>query len=271
MSAPPPRAARRCRRTACSRGCRRWIAAIAATCTFAGVGKSGWPMQNDTMSLPSRSSALTSARTTKAFSVPSDSARRESRGGVAPLRCGALIGRAPSAPLAVELAEVLPGGRRHVAAFGPAAAHGQLVDHARGRPSPSARGRRSSSPARTAPAAARPTTRREPGPLVPGRSPARTPARAACAADRAAGCAPGRRRRTGCTSSRPPAGPARSRGPRTSASGSSRSGPDTPSRTSGRRRSGRPGSGSCTRRSGCSAAPRTARSPAPPCGRCRRR
>jgi hypothetical protein len=28
------------------------MAAIAAPCTFLGVGKSGWPMQNETMSLP---------------------------------------------------------------------------------------------------------------------------------------------------------------------------------------------------------------------------
>src|SRR5450755_63966 len=41
-----------------------------------GVGKSGCPMQNETMSLPWRTRPLTSARTTKAFSVPRLSPRR---------------------------------------------------------------------------------------------------------------------------------------------------------------------------------------------------
>ncbi len=54
------------------------IAAMPASWMLPGVGKSGCPMQNDTMSLPCRTSAFTSARTTNAFSVPSDSARRES-------------------------------------------------------------------------------------------------------------------------------------------------------------------------------------------------
>ncbi len=40
------------------------------------MGKSGWPIQNDIMSLPCLSSWFTSAKTTKAFSVPSWSARR---------------------------------------------------------------------------------------------------------------------------------------------------------------------------------------------------
>src|SRR4051812_14068523 len=43
---------------------------MAACCTFSGAGKSGWPMQKLTMSLPARASAVTSASTTKAFSVP---------------------------------------------------------------------------------------------------------------------------------------------------------------------------------------------------------
>src|SRR5574340_1818066 len=47
-----------------------------------GVGKSGCPMQNGTMSRPERASALTSASTTNAFSVPSASPRRERRGTV---------------------------------------------------------------------------------------------------------------------------------------------------------------------------------------------
>src|SRR5258706_9318105 len=46
-----------------------------ASCTCRGAGKSGWPMQKLMMSLPWRASALTSASTTKAFSVPSDCAR----------------------------------------------------------------------------------------------------------------------------------------------------------------------------------------------------
>src|SRR5712671_4171408 len=43
---------------------------------FAGVWKSGWPMQNEMTSLPLRTSSFTSARTTKAFSVPSSAVRR---------------------------------------------------------------------------------------------------------------------------------------------------------------------------------------------------
>src|SRR5258708_40125789 len=43
-----------------------------ASCTCSGAGKSGWPMQKLMMSLPWRASALTSASTTKAFSVPRD-------------------------------------------------------------------------------------------------------------------------------------------------------------------------------------------------------
>src|SRR5258706_4783257 len=46
-----------------------------ASCTCSGAGKSGWPMQKLTMSLPCAASAVTSASTTKAFSVPSDWAR----------------------------------------------------------------------------------------------------------------------------------------------------------------------------------------------------
>src|SRR6185295_11372396 len=52
------------------------MARIAASCTCSGAGKSGWPMQKLMMSLPARASALTSARTTKAFSVPRLEARR---------------------------------------------------------------------------------------------------------------------------------------------------------------------------------------------------
>src|SRR6185295_16732629 len=52
------------------------MARIAASCTLSGAGKSGWPMQKLTMSLPERASAFTSARTTKAFSVPRLWARR---------------------------------------------------------------------------------------------------------------------------------------------------------------------------------------------------
>src|SRR5688572_15302822 len=51
------------------------MARIAASCTLSGAGKSGWPMQKLMMSLPWRASALTSASTTKAFSVPRDCAR----------------------------------------------------------------------------------------------------------------------------------------------------------------------------------------------------
>src|SRR5713226_10556015 len=43
---------------------------------FVGVWKSGWPMQNEMTSLPLRTSSFTSARTTKAFSVPSSAVRR---------------------------------------------------------------------------------------------------------------------------------------------------------------------------------------------------
>src|SRR5688572_32839094 len=52
------------------------MARIAASCTLSGAGKSGWPMQKLMMSLPWRASALTSASTTKAFSVPRLLARR---------------------------------------------------------------------------------------------------------------------------------------------------------------------------------------------------
>src|SRR5258706_6907166 len=51
------------------------IARMPASCTCSGAGKSGWPMQKLTMSLPCAASAVTSASTTKAFSVPSDWAR----------------------------------------------------------------------------------------------------------------------------------------------------------------------------------------------------
>src|SRR5947208_1693301 len=48
-------------------------------------------MQKETMSRPPRASALTSASTTNAFSVPSDSARRERRGIDSAEACGAFI------------------------------------------------------------------------------------------------------------------------------------------------------------------------------------
>src|SRR6185503_19431649 len=75
------------------------IARIAASCTFSAAGKSGWPMQKLTMSLPSRASAFTSASTTNAFSVPRDSALRLISGiGGSPdrtnstvLRCGPML------------------------------------------------------------------------------------------------------------------------------------------------------------------------------------
>src|SRR6185436_2400521 len=51
------------------------MARMAASCTCCGAGKSGCPMQKLMMSLPWRARALTSASTTKAFSVPRDSAR----------------------------------------------------------------------------------------------------------------------------------------------------------------------------------------------------
>src|SRR6185503_5381809 len=51
------------------------MARMPASCTCRGAGKSGWPMQKLTMSLPWAASALTSASTTKAFSVPRDCAR----------------------------------------------------------------------------------------------------------------------------------------------------------------------------------------------------
>src|SRR5882672_4864115 len=47
---------------------------------WTGVGKSGCPMQNEITSRPARSSWLTSARTTNAFSVPRLPARRDSAG-----------------------------------------------------------------------------------------------------------------------------------------------------------------------------------------------
>src|SRR4051812_10817131 len=56
------------------------MARIAASCTCSGAGKSGWPMQKLMMSLPCRASAFTSARTTKAFSVPRLAARRLTAG-----------------------------------------------------------------------------------------------------------------------------------------------------------------------------------------------
>src|SRR3954471_16426122 len=57
---------------------------MAASCTCSGAGKSGWPMQKLMMSLPWRARAVTSASTTKAFSVPRLAARR--------LTCGAEAG-----------------------------------------------------------------------------------------------------------------------------------------------------------------------------------
>src|SRR5688572_13453349 len=51
------------------------MARMPASWTCAGAGKSGWPMQKLTMSLPCAARAFTSASTTKAFSVPSDWAR----------------------------------------------------------------------------------------------------------------------------------------------------------------------------------------------------
>src|SRR3954471_10447020 len=52
------------------------MARMAASWTCSGAGKSGWPMQKLMMSFPCRARAFTSARTTKAFSVPRLSARR---------------------------------------------------------------------------------------------------------------------------------------------------------------------------------------------------
>ena len=52
------------------------IALMAACCTCSGAGKSGWPMQKLMTSFPWRARAFTSARTTKAFSVPRLAARR---------------------------------------------------------------------------------------------------------------------------------------------------------------------------------------------------
>src|SRR5262245_56749106 len=43
---------------------------MAASWLFAGLGKSGWPMQNETMERPFASRSATSWSTTKAFSVP---------------------------------------------------------------------------------------------------------------------------------------------------------------------------------------------------------
>src|SRR5512147_1995844 len=52
------------------------MARIAACWTCSGAGKSGWPMQKLMMSFPWRARAVTSASTTKAFSVPREAARR---------------------------------------------------------------------------------------------------------------------------------------------------------------------------------------------------
>ncbi len=52
------------------------IAATAASWMCAGVAKSGCPMQKEMMSRPWRISAVTSASTTKAFSVPRSAVRR---------------------------------------------------------------------------------------------------------------------------------------------------------------------------------------------------
>src|SRR5262245_33131695 len=51
-----------------------------ASCTCSGAGKSGCPMQKLMMSLPCAARAVTSASTTKAFSVPRDNARLLSSG-----------------------------------------------------------------------------------------------------------------------------------------------------------------------------------------------
>src|SRR3954454_2652461 len=81
------------------------MARMAASCTFSGAGKSGWPMQKLMMSLPVRASALTSASTTKAFSVPRAAARRLISG----MGIGRLIGEegsdfigVPSRPMLIN-------------------------------------------------------------------------------------------------------------------------------------------------------------------------
>src|SRR6478609_324067 len=54
------------------------MARMPASWTCNGAGKSGCPMQNEMMSLPVRARLLTSASTTKAFSVPRSWARLDS-------------------------------------------------------------------------------------------------------------------------------------------------------------------------------------------------
>src|SRR6185503_19513886 len=63
-----------------------------ASWTCSGAGKSGWPMQKLMMSLPWRASALTSARTTKAFSVPRACARLLMSGMGFPLQKTDILG-----------------------------------------------------------------------------------------------------------------------------------------------------------------------------------
>src|SRR3954452_8021664 len=81
------------------------MARMAASCTFSGAGKAGWPMQKLMMALPVRASALTSASTTKAFSVPRAAARRLISG----MGIGRLIGEegsdfigVPSRPMLIN-------------------------------------------------------------------------------------------------------------------------------------------------------------------------
>src|SRR6478672_7220223 len=97
------------------------MAAMAAFWMLRGVGKSGCPMQNETMSLPDRASALTSASTTNAFSVPSDSARRDSL-GTARLVMSRFLS------LAVQVAECAARRCGHVAAHAPLLAEGEPMD-----------------------------------------------------------------------------------------------------------------------------------------------
>ena len=152
---------------------------------FTGVGKSGWPMQKEMMSRPWRTSALTSASTTKAFSVPRLSPRRLI-GGDGLLQVARRVHRAAPA-LGVKVAEGASRRRRHVAAVGPPAAQRQPVDHAGLAAQPTAAcARRCASPAHRASAASRATPSR-----------ARRRARTRAASERSNSCSRNFRSRSG--------------------------------------------------------------------------
>ena len=269
--APPPRAARRCRPTAYSRACRRgWRRSRHPGCCAASGNRAG-RCRTRRCPCPAATSALTSASTTKAFSVPSDSPRRDSGGTSANgdavhssccsvgARCG--VRRARRVQLAKRAARPAPAcrGRR---SSPPPSGSVRIMPFAAGEHR-AARARRCASRRRRAPdARASHAHARSAARSYHGRSRRSNCLFAQLAlqvgqrdlhrAHDAALVAQRRRLRQVQRILEADVHRRQDRADRAR---------DRPSRTSGRRRSGRPGSGSCTRRSGCSAAPRRRRLP----------